>query len=114
MRNMPPATLKRRAQFLHAASQGRKSARRGFVLQVVTTSSDLPLRAGFTASRKVGNAVARNRARRRLREAVRLGLAESDITGADIVLIARHDTAVLRFSVLRESFTETLARMLHR
>ena len=114
MRNMPPATLKRRAEFLHAAAQGRKSARPGFVLQVVKTSSESPLRTGFTASRKVGNAVARNRARRRLREAVRLSLAGTSVTGADIVLIARHDTAALRFSVLRESFMETLARMLHR
>jgi ribonuclease P protein component len=48
--------------------------------------------AGFTATRKVGSSVIRNRARRRLREAVRLLLPLHGIAGADYVFIARQDT----------------------
>lgn len=112
MRRNPPATLKRRAEFLHAAARGKKLARPGFVLQVVKAEPEAKLRVGFTASRKVGNAVARNRARRRLREMVRLTLAGSSLTGADLVLIARHDTVRIGFAALCGSFAETLERML--
>jgi ribonuclease P protein component len=114
MRHKPPLPLTRRAEFLHAAAHGKKLARPGYVIQLVRTTPGLPARVGFTASRKVGNAVARNRARRRLREMVRLSLPEMPVDGADLVLIARHDTAALDFAVLRESFTRTLARMLQR
>jgi ribonuclease P protein component len=112
MRRSPPATLKRRAEFLHAASRGQKLARPGFVMQVVKARPSAELRVGFTASRKVGNAVVRNRARRRLREMVRLTLAESRISGMELVLIARRDTARIEFATLCKSFAEALERML--
>lgn len=112
MRRTPPATLKRRAEFLHAAAKGRKVARPGFVLQLVRTAPGAPLRVGYTASRKIGNSVIRNRARRRLREAVRASLAEAGLGGADIVLIARHDTARIEFRRLRDGIAQALAGML--
>ena len=109
-------TLKRRAEFLHAAAKGRKLARPGFVLQVVRTAPGAPLRVGYTASRKVGNAVIRNRARRRLREAIRLSLAgrtpDCAEPGTDIVVIARHDTAEIAFARLRDGLAQALAGML--
>lgn len=109
---MPRAThdaLPKRADFLRAAARGRKIARPGFVIQVLRTEPDATPRIGFTASRKVGNAVQRNRARRRLRAMVRLELAERAmagraIAGADLVLIARKDTAGIDFAALCSAF----------
>ena len=76
-----PQRLKRRREFLHVARAGRKWAAPGLVLQVlnrhaVTNANagdqvDMDnIRVGFTVTRKVGGAVVRNRARRRLRAAV--------------------------------------------
>lgn len=64
-------TLKNRPDFLRTAQAGRQSAG-GFMLQARARGDDNPLvRVGYTASKKTGNAVARNRAKRRLREVVR-------------------------------------------
>ena len=73
------------------------------------------MRLGLTASRKVGNAVVRNRARRRLREAARLALADrraanQPCAGFDLVLIARHDTARVPFASLRQTLADLLDR----
>ena len=67
--------LKQRADFL-AAAKGSKVAASAFVLQARKRTDDGPVRFGFTVSRKVGNAVERNRVRRRLREIVRLSDAK--------------------------------------
>jgi ribonuclease P protein component len=100
-----PDSLPKRADFLRAAARGRKVARPGVVMQVFKTGPGERLRLGLTASRKVGNAVQRNLARRRLRAAFRLELADrrsgQAVTGADIVLIARRDSGTVLFSHLR-------------
>src|ERR1700733_10547501 len=96
----PPETFKRRADFLRMASRGRKLARPGFVMQVCTNSSDAELRIGYTATKKLGNAVARNRARRRLKEAARLTLAGRALSGVELVLICRQETAAVPFAKL--------------
>ncbi len=100
--NALPDTFKRRADFLRLAARGRKLARPGFVLQILQIGSDAPLCVGFTATKKIGNAVARNRARRRLKEAARLELAAINLTGVELVLICRQDTASLPFTQLRD------------
>lgn len=110
----PPPRLKRRAEFLAIAAKGRKTQMPGLVLQVLATG--MPARLGFTATRKIGNAVIRNRARRRLREAARLYFAEHAITGhaitgADFVLIARRDTARRRFALLRADLAQAIAKI---
>ena len=83
--------LRRRGEFL-AAARGRRVASEAFVLQCVPRRE--PERAatvgiGLTVTRKIGNAVVRNRARRRLREALRLVLPGPARPGADNVVVAR-------------------------
>ncbi|MCW2247307.1 hypothetical protein M2352_002898 [Azospirillum fermentarium] len=69
------------------------------------------IRLGLTASRKVGNAVVRNRARRRLREAARLILPFHARPGHDLVLIARQETAVRPWADLIADLTAALKRL---
>jgi ribonuclease P protein component len=89
--------LKTRPEFLRVAGKGRKWAMPGLVLQAYRDPSgrdgeQRPLRVGFTASRKVGSAVPRNRARRRLRAVAAEVLPRSGRPGTDYVLIARAGT----------------------
>ncbi len=105
----PPETFKRRADFLAMAQRGKKLARPGFVLQFLATDDAVPLRVGYTATKKIGNAVARNRARRRLKEAARLTLAPMKLDGARLVLICRQDTATLPFPALCAGLKTALA-----
>lgn len=105
-----PLRLKRRAEFLRVAGAGRKSAQPGLVLQVRPRDDAEAARVGFTVTRKVGNAVARNRARRRLREAARLVLHAHPVVGADLVLIGRDATAARPFAALQEDLRRALVR----
>ncbi|MEM9523322.1 MAG: ribonuclease P protein component [Pseudomonadota bacterium] len=83
--------LARRVDFLKAA-RARHVSTPGFLLQARRRKTDeaaVGIRVGFTCSRKVGNAVTRNRARRRLREIARLILPQRGQDGWDYVLIGR-------------------------
>jgi ribonuclease P protein component len=108
--------LKRRAEFLAAASANRKWVAPGLVLQARQDESrtTLPaLRLGFTASRKVGNAVCRNRARRRLKAAADdvLRGAETVAVPTDLVLIARPATIDRDYKALMEDFRRGLRKL---
>ena len=84
--------LTRRSEFLRVAGRGRKAARPALVLQALPQPEG-PVRVGFTATKKIGNAVARNRAKRRLRAAARITLADAPPPqGWDLVLVARDAT----------------------
>jgi len=102
--------LKQRADFL-AATGGAKAPAGGFVLQARDRHEDGPVRVGFTCSKKVGNAVERNRVRRRLREVVRLSPPERMRRGYDYVLIGRTTALNLPFSRLVEDFERALNRV---
>jgi ribonuclease P protein component len=69
-----------------------------------------PARLGFTVTKKVGNAVVRNRTKRRLREAARLFLRENPVAGADLVLIGRDKTRGRDFVALMDDLRQALAR----
>jgi ribonuclease P protein component len=100
--------LRRRADFL-AAARGTKWVAPGFILQARRRGEgEAAPRIGFTASRKVGNAVRRNRARRRLKEIARLALAPSARAGLDYVLIARHATVTVPFASLLDDIPRAL------
>ena len=96
---VPAGRLKKRREFLRAASRGKRAARPGLVLQALATEPG-SLRLGFTVTKKVGNAVVRNRARRRLKEAARLSLPSLGLSGWDLVLIGRDGTGKRPFGQL--------------
>jgi ribonuclease P protein component len=105
-----PGRLTRRTEFLRAAAKGRKAPMRGLVLQALPRDDDRPARLGFTVTKKIGNAVVRNRTRRRLKEAARLVLAKQPVTGVDLVLIGREATAKRDFAALQDDLRRALAR----
>ncbi|THH34451.1 ribonuclease P protein component [Aliishimia ponticola] len=93
---LPVSVLRNRSDFLRAA-RGRKVPSPGFILQIRNRRDDDPaIRVGFTCSKKVGNAVARNRAKRRLREIARLVLPVHGKPGHDYVLIGRAEKTATR------------------
>jgi ribonuclease P protein component len=101
--------LKRRADFL-AAATGMKAPAAGFVLQARKRADTAPARFGFTVSKKVGNAVERNRVRRRLREIVRLNAVVVPQPGHDYVLIGRKAALTLPFGRMASEFAGALRR----
>ena len=101
-----------RAGFLAARASGIKAVSAGFVLQAVPTGRD-QWRLGLTASKKTGNAVRRNRARRRLRALARTELAARARAGTDYVIIARHGTLDRSWSDLTNDLDKALG-YLHR
>ena len=110
--------LKRRSEFVRVAREGRAWATPGLVLQVSRPddrdSMQQPaagIRLGITASRRVGNAVARNRVRRRLREAARMVLPANAATGRDYVLIGRAATLGRPFAMLVSDLRSALLRL---
>jgi ribonuclease P protein component len=103
--------LTRRAEFLRVAAKGRKAALPGVVVQALARDDVAPVRLGFTVTKKVGNAVVRNRTRRRLREAARLVLRESPAVGADLVLVGRDSTRGRKFDLLIEDVRRAFAKL---
>jgi len=90
-------TLKKRSDFL-AANKGLRVARPGLVL-LALPNQGLGKRFGVTVTKKIGNAVVRNRIRRRLREAAKLAGASAE-TGTDYVLVGRRAALSLEFDRL--------------
>lgn len=109
------AVLRNRPDFLRAA-QARRQGTAGFLLQArqrhETEVSERPVRVGYTCSKKIGNAVARNRAKRRLREIARQVMPELARHGWDYVLVARPGATITRgFADLLSDLTDALSRI---
>lgn len=98
--------LKSRPQFL-AVRNGEKRKGRLILLEVLDRKDSAPARVGFTVTKKHGNAVERNRMRRRLKEAVRLNAAFAMRPGHDYVIVARRE-------VLNAPFDQLAAQLTHR
>ena len=103
-------TIAKRADFL-AANNGIRVARPGFVLLVNPLARpDGLLRFGVTVTKRIGNAVARNRMKRRLRALAREILPVQGIAGADHVLIGRENGIERDFALLRQELEAALSR----
>jgi ribonuclease P protein component len=103
--------LKQRKDFLRLAHAKRVHST-SFVLQARNRGDAQALRVGFTCSKKVGNAVARNRAKRRLREIARLILPRFGQIGHDYVLIGRANvTASTKFTALQDELLASLRKL---
>lgn len=106
--------LKTRRQFLRVAGRSRKCAMPGLVLQAAAQPpgdrADGP-RYGLTASRRVGNAVVRNRVRRRLRAAAEDVLPRVADEGCDYVLIGRKTSLGRPFEALKRDLEEGLRKL---
>jgi ribonuclease P protein component len=105
--------LKIRADFLRVAANRRRWAMPGVVLQVAPrpAGTGAAARVGYTASRKVGNAVVRNRSRRRLRAAVAALLPGHADAALDYVLIAREATAARPWPALLGDVETAMRRL---
>ncbi len=112
MPQLLPKRLKRRSDFLRLAAKGRKIVKTGFVLQALKDAPAAGPVLGFTATKKIGNAVIRNRAKRRLREAARLVLAGCNAQGVELVLIARRETGTMDFAKLRQNLAQAVDEVL--
>jgi ribonuclease P protein component len=102
--------LTRRADF-RAASKGLRTSAGAFALQARERTENGPVRIGFTVSKQVGNAVERNRVRRRLREIVRLKGDGGMRDGHDYVLIGRRAALGLPFGDMRRDLDAALGRI---
>ena len=105
--------LRTRADFQRLTRSRRKHATRGLVLQVAHQPAGRDTtqpRIGFTASKKVGNAIARNRAKRRLRALAREVLQPQVQPSLDYVLVGRHTTVTRPWSKLVQDLETAIER----
>lgn len=100
--------LKKRADFLKAA-QGKAVRMPGFILQYRAVPDDA-VRFGFTVTKRQGNAVTRNRVKRRLKEAVRLENRMQAFRPGDYVVIGRKESLGLPFPLLQEHIRQACSR----
>lgn len=100
--------LTRRSDFL-AANRGLRNARAGFVLQTRPNGGE-GVRYGITVTKKIGNAVVRNRMKRRFRELLRAALPEHGLTDHDHVLIGRAGGVERDFAALEQELAAALDR----
>jgi ribonuclease P protein component len=99
--------LTRRSEFL-AAQRGEKRRGRLFLLEVLDRGDDGPPRLGITVTRKAGNAVERNRIRRRIREAIRQHVGDDMAAGNDYVVVGRNEVLDAPFETLKRELSRRI------
>ncbi|TKT75097.1 ribonuclease P protein component [Aquamicrobium sp. LC103] len=99
--------LKKRSQFL-AVRSGEKRRGRLFLLEVLDRKDDEAPRLGLTVTRKVGNAVTRNRIRRRLKEAARVHAGDDMQPGRDYVIVGRREVLGASFDELKRELSRRI------
>ncbi|MGB1036186.1 MAG: ribonuclease P protein component [Candidatus Puniceispirillales bacterium] len=104
-------TIPKRRDFVLASTHGHYQAMPGLVVQMRNRGDNAAARLGITASKKIGNAVARNRAKRRLRAVADTVLTSQSRSGHDYVLIARYNTNHLEWYELVESLNKALIKL---
>lgn len=111
--------LKKRREFLAVAASGKKAIASTLIIQALQRTADISvaevmpfIRLGFTVTKKVGNSVVRNRARRRLREAARSLIAEHGVAGWDYVVIARASAPKAPYEILLRDMKYALRKVL--
>ncbi len=106
------SVLRKRDEFLAVAAEGKKWVAPGLILQRgAALENKSSLRFGLTASRKIGNAVTRNRARRRLRALALSVLPQHAAPGYDYVLIARNTTPKRVYADLKQDLQTALKKL---
>jgi ribonuclease P protein component len=110
LRLTPLGRVTARRDYL-AANRGKRTATPGFVLIVHVRAADAEMRAGFTVTKKIGNAVVRNRCKRRLRALARDVLPDHGVAGADHIFIGRSETATREFAAMRADLVAALAKL---
>lgn len=111
---MPPLErLRKRSEFLNVSKTGNKWVTPAFIIQIHERAPEGPFRYGITASRKVGGAVDRNRAKRRLRALIRDILPAIGRPGTDYVFIARQEVLKRDFTVMGQELKRGVT-MLHK
>ena len=111
--NIKLGALKKRSEFLYVRD-GLYSAKGGVVVQMRQNAAHSGINVGFTATKKIGNAVIRNRAKRRLREVARALLPDLGLVGYDYVLIARNSTTARQWTDLLDDTRKALITLSHR
>ena len=106
-------TLKKRKDFIKLNKFGKKYHSINFILQKYTNlyPEEVGLKFGFTATKKLGNAVIRNKAKRRMRELVYCLKDSFQEFGYDFVLIARKDIFSVKFENLKSELSKTLNKI---
>ena len=105
---MTVSTIRKRADFL-SANRGIRVARPGFVL-LASSNGGKGTRFGVTVTKKIGNAVVRNRMKRRFRELLRAALPQAGLPDHDHVLIGREGGVERDFAKMQGELAEALAR----
>jgi len=103
--------MRHRAEFLAVAATGKKWVANGLILQLGPQKAEPQLRYGLTATTKIGNAVIRNRARRRLRALAFDFLTVHASPQHDYVLIARATTATRDHAELKKDMVTALKKL---